>query len=262
MRLWSLPDGKHLRTLTGHRNEELDSVLCLAIDPAGRWLASGATDETIRVYNLPTGGHLCTLADHRGPVTCLLFSPDGETLISGSSDQTLRFWSIPDGDMEEAVDVHAGEVAEVAASVDGALLLTRSSPGLAHDHLLRMWDATGRLRRCLSGHDGAVNDMVLSADGSLLASGSSDRTVRLWSAELPRLIDLPPGRATLADLEWLETAARDRSLSGHERTAVQFVAGLFRRYKRGDIVVEDGEARESQAPVPETAHTPRRKNQG
>ncbi len=44
-----------------------------------------------------------------------------------------------------------------------------------------MWDpATGEEKRPLRGHTGAVNSVSFSPDGQMLASGSSDETVRVW----------------------------------------------------------------------------------
>ena len=46
---------------------------------------------------------------------------------------------------------------------------------------------SGRVVRRLRGHRGRIYTPGLSADGRLLATGSDDKTVRLWS--------LPDGRA-------------------------------------------------------------------
>ncbi|MFS8067663.1 MAG: WD40 repeat domain-containing protein, partial [Byssovorax sp.] len=45
----------------------------------------------------------------------------------------------------------------------------------------RLWDvATGQQRGTLRGHSGEVVGFSISADRRLLASASTDRTVRLW----------------------------------------------------------------------------------
>ena len=54
----------------------------------------------------------------------------------------------------------------------------------AVDREVRLWDpGTGRLLGTLAGHGNWVMHVSYAPDGKHLASGSSDRTVRLWSLE-------------------------------------------------------------------------------
>src|SRR5712692_331537 len=48
VKLWELPSGRELRTLTGHTGP----VSCIAISPTGTILASGSKDNTIKLWEM------------------------------------------------------------------------------------------------------------------------------------------------------------------------------------------------------------------
>jgi WD40 repeat protein len=93
IRLWSLPDGAPLKTLTGHS----DWVYSVAISPDGRLLASGSQDKSVHLWSLPDGALLKTLVGHSRSVSSVAISPDGRVLASGSDDKTIKLWSLPNG---------------------------------------------------------------------------------------------------------------------------------------------------------------------
>ena len=76
-------------TLTGHRG----NVNSVAISPDGLTLASGSSDDTIKVWDLATGKlESSFVAARSDSVNSLAISPDGKTIVSGSSDSTIKVW--------------------------------------------------------------------------------------------------------------------------------------------------------------------------
>ena len=186
VRLWSLPDGKPLQTLSGHSN----SVFCLGISPDGKLLVSGSHDNTVRLWSLPDGKLLQTLSEHSNWVFRLAISPDSKLLVSGSYDNTVRLWSLPDGKLLQTLS----GVFCLAISPDGNLLASGSN-----DNTVRLWSLPdGKLLQTLSGHTKAIRCLAISPDGKLLANGNSDNTVRLWSLPDGKLLQTLSGIAIMS----------------------------------------------------------------
>jgi WD40 repeat protein len=128
---WELPPGvKLLRTLEGHESY----VLGVAFDPAGRTLASGSHDSTVKLWEVASGKLLRSLEGHEDAVFSVAFDPAGRTLASGSHDSTVKLWEVASGKLLRTLEGHTSSVHEVAFSVDGRLLASKSE-----DRTLRLW---------------------------------------------------------------------------------------------------------------------------
>jgi len=116
-----------------------------------------------------------SLASGAGIVRGVGFSPNGQFLASGGQDGTVRIWNL-----ETKAELHelTGDWGEVRAVVFGPAeeLLASASD----DDTIRIWNwSEGNHIRSLEGHEGRVNSVAFGPDG-VVASGSSDRTVRVW----------------------------------------------------------------------------------
>ena len=98
----------------------------------------------------------------------------GRPLITGIGGTAPQLWDTSTGKLIGKLDGHTGGVTAAAWSKDGKSLATASA-----DKTIRLWDATGKPLRTLTGHENAVL-CVAWADAKSLASGSADKTVRVW----------------------------------------------------------------------------------
>ncbi|MDJ0549502.1 MAG: serine/threonine-protein kinase, partial [Microcystis sp. M49637_WE12] len=159
------------KTLTGHSGQ----VYSLAYSPDGRYLASGSSDKTIKIWETATGTELRTLTGHSMTVWSVAYSPDGRYLASGSLDKTIKIWEVATGKVRTLTG-HYMTFWSVAYSPDGRYLASGSS-----DKTIKIWEtATGKELRTLAGHSKGVWSVVYSPDGRYLASGSSDKTIKIW----------------------------------------------------------------------------------
>ncbi|MGO9470012.1 MAG: tetratricopeptide repeat protein, partial [Isosphaeraceae bacterium] len=70
----------------------VDRVLSVAFSPDGQRLASGSTDQTVKIWDSATGKELFSLKDHAGSVDSVAFSPDGQRLASANADGSINLW--------------------------------------------------------------------------------------------------------------------------------------------------------------------------
>jgi WD40 repeat protein len=167
-----------------------DSVAGVAWSPDGGRLASGADDQTVRVWDARTGDCLHTLAGHGGRILGVSWSPDGRRLASaGVRDKTVRIWDAAGGRCLHVCTGHTDSANRVSWSPDGRLVASCSG-----DKTVRLWSAdTGAELLRLEAHSDKAWSVAFAPDGSCLASASGDGTVRLW--DVSDLVQVKPAPA-------------------------------------------------------------------
>ena len=171
IKLWNVQTGQLRQTLEGHSGP----VYSVALSPNGQTIASGSGDRTIKLWNAQTGALRYTLEEHGDAVRSVAFSPDGQQFASASWDNTVKIWKVQTGELVHTLQGHRDRVVAVTFLADGQI----ASASL--DRTLKIWDAqTGQLRQTLFGHLDWVVAVAASASDNWLASGSKDKTIRLW----------------------------------------------------------------------------------
>jgi outer membrane protein assembly factor BamB len=159
--------------LIGHTNK----VFAVAFSPDSQLIATGAADNTARLWDAVALKERRVLSGHHGAILAVAFAPDGKTVATASADHTVRLWDATTGDQRCELTASKEEVRAVAFSPDGKFVAAAGA-----DNTVRLWDAaTQQERAVLRGHRGSINGLAFSPDGQTLASGSSDETIKLWS---------------------------------------------------------------------------------
>ena len=178
-----------------------------SVSPDGTVLVTTSRKPSFDVWNLASGGPVRAqaVAYDYAAVGKPVFSPDGRWLAIRTAPASITMWTT-DG-MREAFQLphpDEGPRGTPAFSPDGAWLASYSVGKLL------LWRLADRSRHVINAHDRHINAIAFSPDSRMLATGSVDRTARLW--QIPGLQMLGEMRADAGAVMSLTFAKDGRTL--------------------------------------------------
>lgn len=203
IKIWDWELGELERTIKGHTRAVLD------VDFGGRrgaiLLASCSSDLTIKLWD-PANEYknIRTFQGHDHSVSAVRFIPSGAAgnlLVSASRDKALKIWDVTNGFCVKTLQGHTSWVRDVCPSMDGRFLLSTGD-----DTTVRLWDismSNPENKLTMVGHDNYIQCCALAPPSSyqylatlagltkpppgssmaeFMATGSRDKTIKLWDA--------------------------------------------------------------------------------
>ena len=194
-------------------------------------LASGSDDKTVKIWNPNDGTILRTIHGHSDSVTSLVVLTNDQLVTGSPSQPTIKIWNPNDGSLLQTFDDQRWyhSLAALPAGVlgrkpsAGVQIWTtdgsQSACSFESDHsdawvcalmplgqlaigtfrgsiqILALEDKVYREVRKLSGHAGTITSLV-ALNSSHLASGSVDKTVRIWNAVDGHLVRILAGHSS------------------------------------------------------------------
>ncbi|KAI1366601.1 WD40-repeat-containing domain protein, partial [Xylaria arbuscula] len=208
--------GQDIALLKGHD----DIIITLDVDWSGHWVATGAKDNTAKVWRVDpkNNSYTCwaTFQGHAESVSAVALprarpvegskahadplSYPPQFLVTGSSDQTIKRWDIPKEPQQGVKSgirasytrkAHDKDINAIDVSNNAQLFASASQ-----DKVVKIWSIEeGEVQGILRGHRRGVwsvsfaplNTPVLQGEqGSVsgkgvVVTGSGDKTIKLWS---------------------------------------------------------------------------------
>jgi len=190
IKVWDFETGEFERTLKGHTN----GVQSLDFDHGGKLLVSSSADTTIRLWDFQTYECIKTMHGHDHSVSCVRFLPSGDQIASASRDKSIRFWETSTGYCTKIWNGHEDWIRSIDITEDGSMVVSGS-----HDKTVRLWDVRkGECVQIMKEHSHHVECVAFSPAtlasidspdgktykgkgmGSFIASGSRDKTIKIW----------------------------------------------------------------------------------
>ncbi|CAJ1453167.1 unnamed protein product [Effrenium voratum] len=219
VKIWSSSTGRCVRTMPSGYG------LCALFLAGNEHVLIGTKEGKLELFDVQIGELAQSVEAHSGAVYGLAQRPDQTGCVSCSADRTLRFFDFKFTKGSET-SVTLVEQAERATELpDELLAVCFSASGkyinvaLLNHTIIVLFEDSLKFYLSLYGHRLPVMALDVSDDSQMIASGSADKNVRLWSTQFGNCLKSLKAHEEsvmqvrfLPGTHYLATAGRDHKL--------------------------------------------------
>uniref|UniRef100_A0A6U6B6P7 Lissencephaly-1 homolog n=1 Tax=Guillardia theta TaxID=55529 RepID=A0A6U6B6P7_GUITH len=185
VKLWKLGDSNEcLRTLRGHEH----SVSGVAWINSDELVISASRDTTIKVWEAKSGYCVKTLTGHSEWVRRIITSSVRPLCFSCSSDKTVKVWDVNQGSpsiRELRGHEHVIECLALSNEKASLILMRHMTKTGSEEWAASTEGAAGQGENSVAeGRGGGARSLL----GAFIASGSRDKSIRIWHVESGKCI--------------------------------------------------------------------------
>jgi serine/threonine protein kinase len=209
--IWDLTTRQRAHILTGHKG----TVHSLLFNKDGSLLVVGDKQSRLNFFDMTAEPPRQTyqLNAFSNGITDIVFSPDGAHLAAGTGGQEIQIWDWQKRFKVQTLRGHTSYLHKVRYSPDGKFLLSGSG---FPDNTFRLWDLSNPAdSKIIHRHGNQVYGLSIHPSGKIVATGSGDRTIKIWSTTDFQLLHTIQCAEEIYDMEYtpdgttLVAAARD-----------------------------------------------------
>ncbi|TBR57157.1 NACHT domain-containing protein [Mastigocladus laminosus UU774] len=169
--------------------DTIGGIHSVVFSPNGELLATGDTNDEVRLYQVADGKLMLICKGHTDWVWPVTFNPQGTVIASGSVDQTIKLWDVSTGQCLKTLYGHNGGIWSLAFNSDNGTLASGSD-----DKTVKLWNLnTGKCLKTFQGHSNRVTSVAFSPCGNILASGSDDHLIYCWDIKTGNRLNILEG---------------------------------------------------------------------